>query len=283
MSKINTMTLAVAAALALSRPGVATAQEDLRDQVRQLRKQTQELEKRVQDAEEAANQAAVQANNRPANENALNPGISLILNGVYSNLKRSPSDFRINGFVPTLGDVEPFPRGFSLGESEIAIAANIDHNFRGTGIFSISPGNEVGAEEAFIQTLSLPNGFTAKAGRFFSGVGYLNQIHAHAWDFTDAPLASKVFLGNQLAEDGAQLKWVSPLETYFDLGLELGRGRAFPAAAPEGASRDKNGIGSANLFSHVGGGFGARYARRTRPAFFVGPPRGRPFQGGQLA
>jgi hypothetical protein len=278
MLKINTMTLAVAAALGLSCPGVATAQDDLRDQIRQLRKQTQELEKRVQDAEEAANQAAVQANNRPASANALNPGVSLILNGVYSNLKRSPGDFRINGFVPTLGEVEPFPRGFSLGESEIAIAANIDHNFRGTGIFSISPENEIGAEEAYIQTLSLSNGFTVKAGRFFSGVGYLNQIHAHAWDFTDAPLANKVFLGNQLSEDGVQLKWVAPLDTYFDLGLELGRGRAFPAAAPEGASRDKNGVGSANIFTHLGGDFGTGYAWQTGLSYLRTAPRDRVFQ-----
>jgi hypothetical protein len=278
MLKVNTVTLAVAAALGLSCPGVATAQDDLRDQVRQLRKQTQELEKRVQDAEEAANQAAVQANNRPVSANALNPGISLILNGVYSNLKRSPGDFRINGFVPTLGEVEPFPRGFSLGESEIAIAANIDHNFRGTGIFSISPENEIGAEEAYIQTLSLSNGFTVKAGRFFSGVGYLNQIHAHAWDFTDAPLANKVFLGNQLSEDGVQLKWVAPLDTYFDLGLELGRGRAFPAAAPEGASRDKNGVGSANIFTHLGGDLGTGFAWQTGLSYLRTAPRDRVFQ-----
>jgi hypothetical protein len=278
MFKANTMTLAVAAALGLSCPGLATAQEDLRDQVRQLRKQTEELEKRVRDAEEAANQAAVQANNRQANENSLNPGVSLILNGVYANLKRSPNDFHINGFVPTLGEVEPFPRGFSLGESEISIAANIDHNFRGTGIFSISPNNEIGAEEAYIQTLSLSNGFTVKAGRFFSGVGYLNQIHAHAWDFTDAPLANKVFLGNQLSEDGVQIKWVAPLDTYFDVGLELGRGRAFPAAAPEGASRDKNGIGSANLFTHLGGDFGAGFAWQTGLSYLQTSPRDRTFQ-----
>jgi hypothetical protein len=278
MSRATALALAVATASGLWYPGAVRAQEDLRDQIRQLREQTQDLEKRVRDAEEAAGRAAAQAGSRPAGENALNPGISMILNGVYANLSRSPNDFRINGFIPTLGEVEPFPRGFSLGESEIAIAANIDHNFRGTGIFSISPGNEVGAEEAFIQTLSLPNGFTAKAGRFFSGVGYLNQIHAHAWDFTDAPLASKVFLGNQLAEDGAQLKWLSPLETYFDLGLELGRGRAFPAAAPEGASRDKNGIGSANLFSHVGGDFGAGFAWQTGLSYLRTSPRDRTFQ-----
>src|SRR5216110_3271506 len=153
-----------------------------------------------------AQQAAVQASS-PASESAMNPAVSVILNGVYSNLSQDPSAFRINGFVPTLGEVGPGVRGLSLGESELALAANIDHNFRGTLIASISPEDSIGVEEGYIQSLSLSYGFTVKAGRFFSGVGYQNQIHAHAWDFTDAPLANKVFLGNQLNEDGIQLKW----------------------------------------------------------------------------
>ena len=278
MHKTNTLALAVAAALGVAGPAFAQTNDPLRDEVRELRNRTNELEKRVQDAEQAASQAAVQGSNRPAGDNAMNPAVSLILNGVYSNLSRSPSDFRINGFVPTLGEVEPFPRGLSLGESELALAANIDQVFRGTGIFSITPQNEVAAEEAYIQTLALSNGFTVKAGRFFSGVGYQNQIHAHAWDFTDAPLANKVFLGNQLADDGVQLKWVAPIDTYFDLGLELGRGRAFPAAAPEGAARDKNGVGSANAFTHVGGDFGSGFAWQTGLSYLRTSPRDRTFQ-----
>src|SRR6266581_2152085 len=154
----------------------------------------------------------------------------------------------------TLGEVGPGVRGFSLGESELALAANIDHNFRGTLIASISPEDSIGVEEGYIQTLSLSYGFTVKAGRFFSGVGYQNQIHAHAWDFTDAPLANKVFLGNQLNEDGIQLKWVAPTSLYWDVGVEAGRGRQFPAGPAGG--RNKNGVSSGNVFAHVGGDLG---------------------------
>ena len=154
------------------------------------------------EAEAAANQAAVQASSRPASESAMTPGVSLILNGIYSNLSQPPAGFRIDGFVPTMGEVAPPARGLSLGESELAFAANIDHMFRGTLIASIAPEGGADVEESYIQTLALSNGFTIKAGRFFSAVGYQNQIHAHAWDFADAPLANKVFLGNQLNEDG---------------------------------------------------------------------------------
>jgi len=259
------LAFAVAAALGLPREAGAQTQDELRD----LREQVRQLDKRVTDAE----QAAIQASSRPAGENALNPAVSLILNGIYSNLSQDPANFKINGFVPTGGDVAPPNRGLSLGESELAIAANIDQVFRGTGIFSVSPDNGIEVEEAYIQTLALSNGFTIKAGRFFSSVGYQNQVHPHAWDFTDAPLASKVFLGNQLSDDGIQLKWVAPTVLYFDVGVEAGRGRNFPAG-PDGG-RNKNGFGSVNLFTHIGGDFGTGTAWQMGLAYLTTSPRDR--------
>ncbi len=267
MFKQNAMALAVAAALSL--PHEASAQTQ--DEVRDLREQVKQLDRRVADAE----QAVIQASNRPAAESALNPAVSLILNGIYGNLSQDPANFKINGFVPTNGEVGPPNRGLSLGESELAIAANIDHMFRGTGIFSISPENQIEVEEAYIQTLALSNGFTVKAGRFFSSVGYQNQIHAHAWDFTDAPLANKVFLGNQLSDDGIQLKWVAPTPLYFDVGAEVGRGRHFPAG-PEGG-RDKNGFGMGNVFTHLGGDFGTGTAWQAGLSYLTTSPQDRAY------
>src|SRR5437764_14768504 len=98
----------------------------------------------------------------------------------------------MHGFVLRMGEVAPPPRGFSLGESELAFAANIDHMFRGTLIASISPDNDsIGVEEGYIQTIGLSKGITIKAGRFFSAVGYHNQVNAHAWDLPDATLAMR--------------------------------------------------------------------------------------------
>ncbi len=267
MYRKTTTALAVAAALGL--PHIAGAQTQ--DEVRALREQVRQLDRRVTDAE----QAAIQASSRPASESAMNPAVSVILNGIYSNLSQDPNAFRINGFTPTLGEVGPGVRGFSLGESELALAANIDHNFRGTLIASISPEDSIGVEEGYIQTLSLSYGFTVKAGRFFSGVGYQNQIHAHAWDFTDAPLANKVFLGNQLNQDGIQLKWVAPTDLYFDVGVEAGRGRQFPAGPAGG--RNKNGAGSGNVFAHIGGDFGTGTAWQTGVSYLSTSPQDRTF------
>jgi hypothetical protein len=289
----------MALAVAWSAPLPANAQDaelmKIREEIRQMKdayeKRIQALENRLQETEaragkaetaaskaaDTANQAAVQAASRPQAESALNPGISGILNGVYSNLKRDPNGFRINGFVPTMGEVGPGKRGLSLGESELGFSANIDPMFRGTLIASISPDNSgIRIEEGHIQTIGLSNGLTIKAGRFFAGVGYQNQVHAHAWDFTDAPLASKVFLGNRLSEDGLQLKWIAPTTSlYWDVGFELGRGKSFPAG-PDGG-RNKNGLGSGNLFTHLGGDIGSSTAWQTGLSYLRTSPRDRTY------
>ena len=284
MYKSRLVAIGIAAAsigaLALPPAAFAASDEDLkelREQVRQLKesyeKRIEALEKRLQQTEKAAGNAEVAASNaqssahqvaqagsRPAGESAFNPGISLILNGTYGNLKRDPARYGINGFVPTQGEVAPPNRGLSLGESELVMSANIDPYFRGTLIAAIGADDSIGVEEGYIQTLGLSNGFTIKAGRFLSSVGYQNEIHAHAWDFTDTSLANKVFLGNHLAEDGVQVKWVAPTDLYFDLGFEAGRGRKFPGG-PDGG-RSKNGFGSGTLFAHLGGDIGTSTAWR---------------------
>src|SRR5258708_26246375 len=174
----------------------------------------QALEQKLQETDAKASQAT----NRPQSESALNPGISAILNGVYSNLQRDPNTYRLNGVVPTIGEVSPGKRGLSLGESELGFMSNIDHMFRGTLIASISPDNDsIGVEEGYIQTIGLSHGFIIKAGRFFTRVGYQNHVHAHAWDFTDAPLAVKAVLGTPLNDDSVQVKWgAATTRLYYD-------------------------------------------------------------------
>ena len=287
------MALAVATAAALPAHAQDSELTKIREELRQLREayesRIQALERRLQEteatagkaqtvagkAEDTAAQAAVQASSRPVGESAFNPAISLILNGTLSNLKRDPNTFRLNGFVPTMGDVSPPPRGLSLGESEIVLAASVDHLFRGTLIAAIAPEGGIGVEEGYLQTLGLAHGFTVKAGRFLSGVGYQNEFHAHAWDFTDAPLVNKVFLGGQLADDGIQVKWVAPTDLYVDLGIEVGRGRKFPGG-PDGG-RSKNGFGSRTVFAHLGGDIGASTAWRVGVSHLRTSPQDRRF------
>src|SRR5258706_12735320 len=134
MIRITWCAMALAVAMV---PAYAQESETskMREELRQLQQRMQSLEKKLQEtdtkagkaeesasqAENTATQAAAQVSNRPQSESALNPGISAILNWVYSNLQRDPNTYRLNGFVPTLGDVSPSNGGLSLVQSELGI------------------------------------------------------------------------------------------------------------------------------------------------------------------
>jgi hypothetical protein len=188
-----------------------------------------------------------------------NPALSLILSGTYARTSRDPANYRIHGFqLPPDAEIGPGTRGFSLAESELGFAASIDPYWRGAANISILPDNTVSIEEAFVQTTSLGNGLSLKAGRFFSGVGYLNSQHSHVWDFVDAPLAYQAMLGTQFNDDGVQLTWLAPTEHFIELGLELGRGRSFP-----GSDTNRNGAGMSAITAHTGGDIGESHSWRA--------------------
>ncbi len=217
-----------------------------------LRQQVQQLEQRVQQME--AN--AAQASRPPVGANAFNPAIALILSGTYGNLQRDPA-IPATGFALSPNN-NGYTRGFSLKESELSMMANIDPQFRGVATMALAPAGGVTVENAFVQATTLGSGFNLKFGRFFSGLGYLNEQHAHAWDFVDQPLVYRSFWDNQLADDGVQLKWLAPTDTFFDLGGELGNARGFPGSSPQ-----KNGTGAGVLFAHIGGDVGASHSWRA--------------------
>jgi hypothetical protein len=240
--------------------------QDVREELRQLQQRIQQLEKRLQETENVAAQASA----RPAGENAFNPAVSLILQGIAARSSLDPNTYRITGFAPSGGEVGPARRGFGLGESELVVTSNIDPYFRGQLVASLTPEDTVEVEEAFFQTLGLGKGFTIKGGRFLSAIGYQNQIHQHAWDFQDAPLAYKALLGGRLNDDGVQLRWVAPTDLLVELGTELGQGRTFPGTAP-----NKNGTGLWTAFAHLGGDIGASTAWRTGLSYVRTSPQDR--------
>ncbi len=286
------------ATVALALSGSALAQDaefaKIREEIRQMKDayetRIQLLEKRLAEAEAKAGKAETAASKAEqtaakaetttataasarSGENAFNPAVSLILQGAYARESQDPNNYRINGFVPSGGEVGPPKRSFGVDETELALAANIDPYFRGIAIASLAPAGGVNVEEAYFQTLALPQGFTLKGGRFFSGLGYLNEQHQHAWDFQDAPLAYKAFLGNQLSQDGVQLKWIAPTDLFIELGAELSSGDKFP-----GSDRNKNGVGGSALLAHLGGDIGDSYAWRAGTSFLKMSPNGRSYQ-----
>lgn len=217
----------------------------------------------------------------PTAANAFNPEISLILSGIYANTsqdaRQDPTgqagrERRVQGVLPSGLVSGAEARSWSLGESELALSSTIDPLFRGNFLLSIAPDDTVGVEEAHIQTLGLGHGLGLKAGRFFSAIGYANEQHPHAWDFSDAALPYQVFFRPQLGYDGIQVKWLAPTDLFLELGAESGRARSFPATDH---AASKNGFLSGSVFAHLGGDLGVSSSWRGGLSYFHSKPQNR--------
>ncbi len=173
-----------------------------------------------------------------------NPAISAVLDGYYQNTER-----------PMAERVE----GFGLGHTELAMSANIDDMFYGklTAVVEMHDGEtELGLEEAFIQTLGMPAGFSVRAGRFLSDVGYLNNQHVHTDAFSDRPAAYRAFLGSHYFDDGVRLNYVAPTDIYWAMGIEAFKGDNMRAVDEHGEREFKD-LGIYTAYTKLGGDIGA--------------------------
>lgn len=292
MFRKNIVAAAIAAAFAM--PVAANAADDaeigkIRDEIKSMKDsyegRIRSLEDRLRKAEtepKTASESTAAATTVPTpayagkpiiRQSGFNPAISLILGGQYSNLQRDPDTWQIGGFIPGGEEIGPGGRSFNLGESELTISANIDPYFSGVFIAAVTPENEVEVEEGYFQNTGFIPGTTIKAGRFLSGFGYLNEVHAHAWDFVDAPLVYQAFFGGQLKEDGVQARWVAPTPIFLEVGVEAGRGANFP-----GSERNKNGSNSGLVFFHVGDDVGASNSYRIGASYRKTTAAGRQYE-----
>ena len=240
------------------------------------------LESRIEQLEvssaAAAPSEATTATTAGSSASAFNPAISIVLGGHYADTSRDPEDWAMAGFMPTGGEVGPGERSFSLGESELTFAASVDPYFAAQLTAAITGEDEIEVEEAFFRTTALPAGFTVKGGRFFSGFGYLNEVHAHAWDFADQPLVYQAFFGNQRGQDGVQAKWIAPTDLLVEFGAETGNGDAFPGTREGG-----NGLNGTTLFAHMGGDIGDNASWRAGGAWIDLDAEGREYEDSDAA
>lgn len=221
-------------ALAVAQPAAET---DVAQRLQQLQQQIDAL------------RAASPAPRAPAVD------IGLILSGRYAHLRQDPETWRLQGFVPVDGEIGPGERGLTLEEAELVLSAAIDPRFKGTLTLAVTPDEGVEVEEARVDSTGLGAGVSVRFGRFLSGIGYLNEQHKHSWEFADAPLMAQAFYGGVLRQDGVQLRWVTPLPYYLELGAELASGAAWP-----GVSANRNGLGSHTLFARTGADLGEQSA-----------------------
>ena len=266
------------ACLGLCLPLTALAADDhelaqIRQQMDALKRayetQIKALEERLQKAEALAEENRTGLNDmagaQPAaggdnqsRANAFNPAISVVLQGSANSYSQNPDDYALPGFQ--LGEEGGLSsEGLTLDETELTASANVDPLFYAQSTFTVQDnaqgGSEISIEEAYADPVALPAGFGGRFGRFYSGIGYLNQIHSHAWDFHDAPLAYRAFLNTQYGDDGVRLTWTAPTDLYIMLGGEALAGNNFPAGESSSVIGDVH-----TLFAKFGGDVGYSWA-----------------------
>ena len=234
----------------------ATDEEALTLQLEEYEKRLDLLERRVSEQ---------QSISQHKTGNAFNPAISVIIDGIYASYKNNPDDYVLPGYSLG-GESELAAEGFSLGHSEITMSSNIDDKFFGQ--FSVALAEhgdevEVELEEAFFETLALGHGFTIRGGRFFSGIGYLNQQHEHAWDFHDAPLIYRGIFGKQYFDDGVRVTYIPPTDLYVELGIEAFAGGKYPAGGGH------SNVGSWTGFVNVGGDVGISHSWQAGLSYWL--------------
>jgi len=279
----------IAALLLCSAPSLAADSaevEALRREIQELRSayetRIQSLETKLQQvqetqekrrAEDPATQTPATAR-RTVRENVLNPSIGVILNGTASSFSNDNSEFA--GFA--VGEEgERGAEGLAINESELNFSANVDDKFAGAltlAVVNEGGRSELELEEAYFETrpdLGLPSGVRLRGGRAFWQLGYLNEHHRHEDDFVDRPLPYRVYLNSSYNDDGAQLSYVLPTETFLEVGGGIFRGDDFPFGTADG----NDFVGAWQVFGRVGGEFGENHAWRLGGYFLSGKTDGR--------
>lgn len=201
---------------------------------------------------------------------AFNPEISLVLQGAFVR-QRDIEERQPTGYVAAGHDHDTGQRGFTLGHSELMLAANVDAYWRAQANFAVAD-DQLEVEEAWFQTLGLGQGWRLKAGRFLSAISHANEQHAHAWDFADTSLMQRVLFGEHLRHDGVQLTWLAPSEQWLEFGVEAARGASFPGSEAGG---NRNAAGSWTAFARSGGDLGVTQSWRAGLGYLAARPRER--------
>ena len=174
-------------------------------------------------------------NPSPGLATGFNPQISVILDGVYyRDGRKHQGQRRLERIVainqaqaPTEHGHGELESGFNLRASELIFSAAVSPYFDANLKMTVASGGDVDLEEAYFDTRALPAGLKLRAGKFQSGIAYLNAQHPHQWDFVDQNLAYRSLFGEHgLNDTGLRLEWVPKTGSWYSLfGLEMLQGK----------------------------------------------------------
>ncbi|MEK2646785.1 hypothetical protein [Bdellovibrio sp. BCCA] len=118
-----------------------------------------------------------------------------------------------------------------IRSAELLFFGPLDPTFDATLNFAAhNEDGEFKAEvhEAYLSSSKLIPSSRFKIGKFFLGVGRLNQFHQHDWAFISAPRVQAEFLGDEgVADSGAEFSTLLPMDSYWDITVGVTNGYSF--------------------------------------------------------
>jgi hypothetical protein len=147
---------------------------------------------------------------------------------------------------PALGSVNADQDGLNLQVVELAFESTVDSYLR-AAVFLRADRENIAIEEAYAATLALAGGFEVKAGKYRTSLGRINEAHAHAWHFVDAPVVLARFLGGEgLKPVGVQLNWLAPLPFHLKLVGNVHNAETVGGVGPVAGGREPFGTSAAD-------------------------------------
>jgi hypothetical protein len=113
-------------------------------------------------------------------------------------------------------------------EAEFSFFAPIDSNF--FGLLSVAAHQEASGaffeiHEAYVSANGWIPATRFKLGKFFLGVGRLNQFHRHEWPMISAPRVQKEYFDAEAISDtGLEMSWMLPINSPVELTAGLSNG-----------------------------------------------------------
>ncbi|MBC7387189.1 MAG: hypothetical protein H7301_13640 [Cryobacterium sp.] len=159
------------------------------------------------------------------NPTGLKTGLAVDINGNFGKAARLTDRDQIfirEAELTFLAPIDPLFDGVLTGSAHRE-AESGDAN--GDGV--IDPGEYTAhtnfeLHEAYLSSSKLIPRSRIKAGRYQVGLGRLNRIHRHDWEFTSAPLINEQVFGEEAYFDnGLEYSWLMPLPFYLDWTVGL--------------------------------------------------------------
>ncbi len=126
-----------------------------------------------------------------------------------------------------------------IRSAELAFFGPLDPTF--DAYVNFAAHNEDGefkaeVHEAYLGSSKLIPSSRFKVGKFFLGVGRLNQFHQHDWAFTSAPRVQKEFFGDEgVADSGAEFSTLLPTDRFWDITVGVTNGYTYGHSHDAGA------------------------------------------------